>query len=198
MECLFAVADRRVHHGHHHRSTWASYFPRAESMSWAQARSDRVVRHRAADPGRSLPGGDGRHRRGPGPVRQRQDRRAADPLQVVQRRHHRLRGVRGAGQRDDRRAHRIPRVGGSAERAPAHGAHHPCGQHLQYAGGGPRGKYLHRSDYGGILPGHGLPGGPDGRLHQPVGRGVARDLLPRSTSGPGAPSSGGRTSGSER
>ena len=58
-----------------------------------------------------------------------------------------------------------------------HGADRPRREHLEHAGGRPRGFRLHRDHDRGILPGHGVPGGPPRRLHLPVGGGAPRDLL---------------------
>ena len=88
----------------------------------------------------------------------------------------RLHRLRRARQRDDRGAAGVPAPDRSAHRAAADGAHRADRQHLQYAGGGPRGQHLHRHHHCRILPRHGLPRGPDGRLNFPLGRGAARDL----------------------
>ena len=88
----------------------------------------------------------------PGGLRHGQDRHPAPAGQVVRRRHHRLHRMRGARQRDDRSAARVPGAQGSPLRPLPHGAHHPHRQHLQYARGGSGGLHLHRHHPGRVLP----------------------------------------------
>ncbi len=63
----------------------------------------------------------------------------------------------------------FPHLIDPAQRSPADGTHRADRQHLQHAGGGPRGQHLHRHHHRRILPRHGLPRGPDGRLRPPAG-----------------------------
>ena len=95
-------ADRRA--GHHPRAA-----PRAplagphRTALPAQGQPRHAAGHRTAGGRHLLPAGQGRHRLRARAVRLRQDGRPAPALQVGGRRHHRLRGLRRARQRDDRR-----------------------------------------------------------------------------------------------
>ncbi len=107
-----------------------------------------------------------------------QDRAGAVPGQVLHRRRDRVRGLRGAGQRDDRRPDRVPRADRPAHRRAPDGPHRAGGQHLQHARGRPRGLHLRGGHHRRVLPRHGLRRGGHGGLLLPLGRGPAGDLLP--------------------
>ena len=71
-------------------------------------RPRRAHGHGSAGHRHPVPHRQGRHRGHPRALRLRQDRGAAPAGQVGRRRHHRLRGLRRAGQRNDRRAPGVP------------------------------------------------------------------------------------------
>ena len=73
----------------------------------------------------------------PGPFGSGQDRGPAPAGQVVRRGHHRLRGLRRARQRDDRRAHGVPGAEGPQDGSFPDEADHPHRQHLGHARGRP-------------------------------------------------------------
>jgi V/A-type H+-transporting ATPase subunit A len=81
-----------------------------------------------------LPDRQGRRRGRSGPVRLRQDGRAAPARQVGRGRHRRLHRLRRARQRNDRRSQRVPRAEGPENRVLPDGAHRSDRQYLRYAG----------------------------------------------------------------
>ena len=132
-----------------------------------------AARDRPADHRHVLPHRQGRHGGHPRRVRHGQDHHAAPVGQVVRRRDHRLHRLRRTRQRDDRGPARVPGTEGPAQRPAADGADDPDRQHLQHAGGGPRGLHLHGHHAGRVLPRHGLQRGRVRRLDEPLGRGAA-------------------------
>ncbi|XP_074385597.1 V-type proton ATPase catalytic subunit A-like isoform X2 [Zonotrichia albicollis] len=120
----------------------------------------------------------GRHHGHPGRVRLREDGDLAVAVQVLQQRCHRLRGLRGARQRNVRGAAGLPRAdhGGRRPLRVHHEAHDARGQHVQHARGCPGGLHLHRDHAGRVFPGHGAAQLPPGRLHLALGRGAQGDL----------------------
>ena len=152
---------------------WPVRVPRPYAQ---EGRGRRAAGHRHARHRHVLPAGQGRRGVHPGPVRRRQDRHPAPGRQVVQRAGRRLHRLRRARQRDDRRAHGVPRAHRPVLGRAAHEAHGARRQHLEHAGRRARGVRLHRHHDGRVLPRHGLRGRAPGRLHVALGRGDARDL----------------------
>ena len=105
----------------------------------------------------------------PGPFGSGQDRGAASAGKVGGRGHHRLRRLRRARQRDDRRADGVPGAARPAHRRKPDEAHRADRQHLGHACGGARSVHLHRHHHRRVLPRYGLQGGHYGRLHVAAG-----------------------------
>ena len=132
---------------------WPVRKPRPDD---AQDRADRAAGDRPEGHRHVLPDRQGRHGLRARALRLRQDGHAAPDREVGERRDHRLRRLRRARQRDDRRAAGVPRAHRPLLGTAAHEADGAHRQHLEHAGGRPRGVGLHRHHHGRVLPGHGL------------------------------------------
>ncbi len=123
------ICERHVHRRGRHRrtrrrrdrsrsSTLMQRWPVRRARPYERAAVARgAAGHRAARHRHVLPDRQGRHGLRARAVRQRQDGHPAPARQVGRRRHRRLRRLRRARQRDDRRAHGVPRAEGPAHRA---------------------------------------------------------------------------------
>ena len=96
-------------------------------------------------------------------IRNREDRGRAGPREICAGRYHHVHRLWGAGQRNDRSAHRVSASERPRHRLAADGADRARHQYLEHAGGGPGDLDLYGGHDGGILPRHGLRRGPDGR-----------------------------------
>ena len=168
--CAWATARaRELAMGH----DWPVRMPRPVLRRLAV---DRAAGHRTADHRLPLSGRAGRKGRGAGRVRHRQDGIAGSAGERLQRRRHRLPGLRRTRQRARRRARGIPAAHRSEDRPTVDGTHRHHRQHVEHAGRGTRSVDLLCGHRGGIFSRPGPRRRPDGRLDEPLGGGVARGI----------------------